>query len=255
MKELLDIATRHAFAEEAIGAIFVQGDGRAPPNSSWGAPLKAIGKGAKTSTKGNKRGPKWRPQRVAITTSCDEDDNNKEADDSGEELVAVVERDLKRHAQQPADHFKKLFEVTYPNNAYPIRHKLKECSMMRNYMTTGAFTKGKKLEGDLARMPVAPFPKEKAVMSIYGGPAPHESQRNLKVMCRGVNAISPTTLEYLRWSKSPITFDRTDHLDNIPNPRRFSLIVDPQVGMTRLTKALMDGGSGINLMSLVTPGF
>jgi hypothetical protein len=32
----------------------------------------------------------------------------------------------------------------------------------------------------------------------------------------------------------------------------FPLIVDPLVGTTRLTKALMDGGSGINLMYLDT---
>jgi hypothetical protein len=34
--------------------------------------------------------------------------------------------------------------------------------------------------------------------------------------------------------------------------RRFPLIVDSMVGMTRLTKALMDGGSDLNLMYLDT---
>jgi hypothetical protein len=41
-----------------------------------------------------------------------------------------------------------------------------------------------------------------------------------------------------------------DHLDIIPKPGRFPLIVDQLVGTTRLTKALMDGGSGPNLMYL-----
>jgi hypothetical protein len=58
--------------------------------------------------------------------------------------------------------------------------------------------------------------------------------------------------EYLRWSESLITFDRTDHSDSIPKLGRFPLIVDPLVGMTRLTKALMDGGSGINHLYLDT---
>jgi hypothetical protein len=47
--------------------------------------------------------------------------------------------------------------------------------MMKNYNTTGTFSKGKKPEGDSARKVAAPFLKEKAVMSIYNGPVPHES--------------------------------------------------------------------------------
>jgi hypothetical protein len=49
-----------------------------------------------------------------------------------------------------------------------------------------------------------------------------------------------------------ITFDQTDHLNNIPKSGRFPLIVDPLVEMTRPTKALMDGGSGLNFMYLDT---
>jgi hypothetical protein len=47
-------------------------------------------------------------------------------------------------------------------------------------------------------------------------------------------------------------FNRMDHLDCIPKPGRFPLIVDLLVGTTRLTKALMDGGIGLNLMYLDT---
>jgi hypothetical protein len=43
-----------------------------------------------------------------------------------------------------------------------------------------------------------------------------------------------------------------DHLNRIPKPGRFPLIVNPLVGMTWLTKALMDGGNGLNLMYLNT---
>jgi hypothetical protein len=58
--------------------------------------------------------------------------------------------------------------------------------------------------------------------------------------------------EYLRWSGSRVTFDWMDHSDSIPRPRRFPLIVDLLVGTTRLTKVLMDRGSGLNLMYLNT---
>jgi hypothetical protein len=70
------------------------------------------------------------------------------------------------------DHFEKLLEVTCPNHTYPIKHKLKECPMMKNYMTTGNLARSKKPEGDLAGKEVTPFPEEKAVMSIYDEPPP-----------------------------------------------------------------------------------
>jgi hypothetical protein len=44
--------------------------------------------------------------------------------------------------------------------------------MMKNYMTTGIFVRGKKAEGDSMGKAATPFPEEKAVTSIYGGPVP-----------------------------------------------------------------------------------
>jgi hypothetical protein len=60
-------------------------------------------------------------------------------------------------------------------------HKLKECCMMKNYMTTGTLTKGKKPKDGAAGKATTPFPGEKAVMSIYGKPVPHESRHKLKL--------------------------------------------------------------------------
>jgi hypothetical protein len=89
-------------------------------------------------------------------------------------------------------------------------------------------------------------------MSIYGRSFPHKFRHKLKLTSRVVNAVNPATLEYLQWSESLITFDRTDHLNCVSKPKRFSLIVDLLVRMTRLTKALMDGDSDLNLMYLDT---
>jgi hypothetical protein len=44
--------------------------------------------------------------------------------------------------------------------------------MMKNYMTTGTFAKGKKPEGDSVGKAAVPFTEEKAVMLIYDRPAP-----------------------------------------------------------------------------------
>jgi hypothetical protein len=53
---------------------------------------------------------------------------------------------------------------------------------------------------------------------------------------------------FLDWSEVAITFDRDDHLDYIPNPRVYPLVVDPIIANTRLTKVLMDGGSSLNII-------
>jgi hypothetical protein len=93
-----------------------------------------------------------------------------------------VERDFKRQVRHPSDHFENFLEATCPNHTYPVRHKLKECTMMKNCMTTGTFSRGKKPEGDPMGKAVASFLEEKAVMSIYKGMAP---------MCPSVSSNLP----------------------------------------------------------------
>jgi hypothetical protein len=36
------------------------------------------------------------------------------------------------------DHFEKLMEETCLNHAYPIKHKLKDCCMMKNFIASGS---------------------------------------------------------------------------------------------------------------------
>jgi hypothetical protein len=198
MKELLDIATRHTSCEEAVGAIFVQSSGKVIPGGDRGTSTIATDKGTKRGIKNDKRGPRRRPQRVAVTASCEEDNNAKDVDDSDEELVAAAEHDFKRQARLPVDHFEKLLEVTCPNHTYHVKHKLKECTMMKNYMTTISLARSKKPEGDLVGRTATPFPEEKAVMSIYSGPAPHKSRRKLKLTNRVIHSVSASVPEYLR---------------------------------------------------------
>ena len=60
--------------------------------------------------------------------------------------------------------------------------------------------------------------------------------------------VAPVTPNYLKWSQTAITFDQSDHPAHIATPGRQALVVDPVVEGTRLTKALMDGGSGLNIL-------
>jgi hypothetical protein len=45
-----------------------------------------------------------------------------------------------------------------------------------------------------------------------------------------------------------ITFSREDHLNRIPNPGQYPLVVDPVIGNVRFSKVLMDGGSSLNIL-------
>jgi hypothetical protein len=69
--------------------------------------------------------------------------------------------------------------------------------MMKNYMTIGTLTKGKRHEGDSVGKVVTPFHEEMAAMSIYGGPFPHESWCKLKLIGQAINVVSTMVLEYL----------------------------------------------------------
>jgi hypothetical protein len=74
---------------------------------------------------------------------------------------------------------------------------MKECAVMKNFVTSGAHSKGKKPEGDPSGKGSTPLPGEDMVMSIYGRPVPQESRRNLKLMSSEVNGVSLTTSVYL----------------------------------------------------------
>jgi hypothetical protein len=63
-------------------------------------------------------------------------------------------------------------------------------------------------------------------------------------------AVSPTTPEYLKWFDVPITFNRSDHSDFVPKPRRYPLIISPIIKDVRLNRVLVDGGSSLNITFL-----
>jgi hypothetical protein len=89
--------------------------------------------------KGNHKRCKQRLEGTTTTTSCD-DDHNWEAGGSGMGRGLTVAHSDKHQTSLPTNHFKKLLEKACPNHAYPIKHKLKNCGMMRNLMTSWTFT-------------------------------------------------------------------------------------------------------------------
>src|SRR6187401_3114466 len=64
--------------------------------------------------------------------------------------------------------------------------------------------------------------------------------------------VAPATPTFLKWSKTPITFDQSNHPAHIATPGRQALVVDPVIKGTRLTRVLMDGGSVLNILYVAT---
>jgi hypothetical protein len=77
--------------------------------------------------------------------------------------------------------------------------------------------------------PKGDFPKaHKEGNYIYSGPDSYESRRNQKLTTWEVMAVSLTTPEYLKWSKVPITLDRSDHPDFVPKAEAVSSHCQPR---------------------------
>src|SRR6266542_5077330 len=83
---------------------------------------------------------------------------------------------------------------------------------------------------------------------IFGGLAAYESKRKQKLTSREINALTPATPKYLRWSKLPITFDRSDHPESVPHPGHYPLVLDPIVRTVKLNRVLIHSGSGLNIL-------
>jgi hypothetical protein len=63
--------------------------------------------------------------------------------------------------------FLRLPNVTCLHHSYPVKHKLKDCTMMKKFMTSGAFSKGSKPGGDPRGKNATPISREAEVMTIF----------------------------------------------------------------------------------------
>jgi hypothetical protein len=61
-------------------------------------------------------------------------------------------------------------------------------------------------------------------------------------------SVEPAAPRPLRWLKVPILFSYDDQWTSFSKPGKFPLVLDPVVAEVRLTKVLIDGGSGLNLI-------
>jgi hypothetical protein len=85
--------------------------------------------------------------RIAIVASNGGGD--EEAKVSSEECIVAAKHNFKCQTRPPKDRLEKLLEVTCQHHSYPVKHKLKDYTMMKNFMTLGTFSKGRMLGGEL----------------------------------------------------------------------------------------------------------
>jgi hypothetical protein len=63
------------------------------------------------------------------------DNVGEEIENSDEEFI-VTERDFQRRTRPPKDHFEKILEAACPHHLYPVKHKLRDGTMVRRFMSS-----------------------------------------------------------------------------------------------------------------------
>jgi hypothetical protein len=96
-----------------------------------------------------------------------------------------------------------------------------------------------------------PYQEAVDVVCVDGGASSFSSHGEFKRLSREVNAVQPSqeAQRPLRWSSVPLTFDAADHPDRTTGVGVLPLVVSPTINNTRVTKMLVDGGAGLNLLS------
>jgi hypothetical protein len=107
------------------------------PSSDKEKPTDVTAHCAQVGIKGSNKRCKQRPLGTGTTTSHD-DGRDWEVGSSDVGNVSTAVRSNRHLVRLATDHFKRLLEEACPNHAYSIKHKLKDCGLMQNFMTSGS---------------------------------------------------------------------------------------------------------------------
>jgi hypothetical protein len=121
--ELYSVTTQHVVGEEAAALHLMPSD-----ITVWGA---------EEGTKTGKKRCKQCLQGV-ITTNDSDSDNDETTGGPRAVHNVTAAGGGKRQAQPPTDHFERFLDKACQNHRYPIKHKLKDCGMMKNFMVSGS---------------------------------------------------------------------------------------------------------------------
>jgi hypothetical protein len=95
--------------------------------------------------------------------------NNKQAGSSDVVHAAAAIGNGKWQARPPTDHFEKLLEESFPNHAYHVKHNLRDCDMVNNFMASGSLAWGTEVDEVPDKGDMMPFLREDMTVTIYDG--------------------------------------------------------------------------------------
>jgi hypothetical protein len=167
---------------DAVMLCPTQGSKEATPRSDREMPSDIAAHVTQEGIKGSKKRHTQRLQGTMTTI----DGHDGEAGASGVRRTPTATRNDKRWVRLPMDHFKSLLKEACPKHAYLIRHKLKDCDMMRSCMTAGSITWGVELDEGPNGSDTMSFPEENTVMMVYAPPPPSGRRR--------VSSLSPFSI-------------------------------------------------------------
>jgi hypothetical protein len=134
------------------------------------------------------------------------------------------------------------------------RHTLFECVSLRKSLNAPPLPQDGKQkdqedddDGDKSRAQDFQDPKN-VVNVIFGGDSGFPSKRAQKLTLREILSIEPAIQKPLRYSEVPISFSRDDQWTSFSEQRKIPLVLDPVMVGSQLTRVLIDGGSGLNLL-------
>jgi hypothetical protein len=173
-----------------------------------------------------------------------------------DDLIAAVDHPSRGKKSTTSEEFEKLLQKKCPWHP-GANHAAIDCyHLQRTFSNSGGGKKNKKPadkepedddqedQGRNAKFQDA----SKTVNVIFGGDGDFGSRRDQKLLLREIMSIEPAVPRPLRWSEVPISFSHDDQWTSFSEPGKFPLVLDPMVTEVRLTKVLIDGGSGLNLI-------
>ena len=144
------------------------------------------------------------------------------------------------------------------NHAYSVKHLYKDYELLKRFLRqAGGPKEGNNKEaaakkGGTAGKDGDSFPDPEESIMIFGGSDTICSKRQHKVRYKEACAAETAIPSFLSWSESSITFHQRDHPSHVARLGHYPLIVDPIIRKKHLTKVLMDGGSGLNILYVDT---
>nr|CAB3492390.1 unnamed protein product [Digitaria exilis] len=192
---------------------------------------------------GHKRPRDLEEFRALVSNWMDTDDQEQER--YGKRSANPGRRHQEDNTDQPRDSFQRNDNNPRkrPNNTVATVQTVRAANTPAKKQKTDGDGDDKHDKGD------GGFPDvTNTVNVIFGGMAVSNTSRNHKNARREAYAVEPAVVTPLRWSDTPITWSREDQWAEITCPGRYPLVLETVVANSRLTKVLIDGGSGLNLI-------